>query len=97
MTVNRFSAIFSKGQLSFVFCFVEVKFSAWNLLEFVPRQVCISRPDLDGNTPAIGKCIQEKREIKKCLSSGAEGPQFFIERVKNIFFMGGTGLAVRVI
>ena len=47
-------------------------------------QACIlckfafSRPDLDENKLAKGMCLAiEKREIKKCLSSGNEGRQFF--------------------
>ena len=40
------------------------------------RQFSFSRPDLDGNTLAKGMYLPEKREIKKCLSSGTEGHQF---------------------
>ena len=35
------------------------------------------RPDIGVNKPANGKCLAEKREIKKYVSSNTEGRQCF--------------------
>ena len=40
-----------------------------------------SRQALDGNKAAKGKCLAEKQEIKKCLSSGIEGRHFLTKSV----------------
>ena len=54
------------------FCIVEAKFSVLELVFY--GQFCFSRPDLDGNKPAKGKCLAR---INKGLSSSSEGHQFF--------------------
>ena len=41
-----------------------------------------SRPDIEGNKLAKGMFLARKQEIKKCLSSGTEGRQFFCSKLK---------------
>ena len=54
-------------------------FMTWNLFELVSySKFSFSRPNLDGTKAAKGKCLARKQEIKKCLSSDSEGPQFFL-------------------
>ena len=45
---------------------MEAKFSAWNLLELVSYgKFGFSRPDLDGNKVAKGKCLARKVRDKE--------------------------------
>ena len=47
-----------KCQLSFVCCFAEAKFSAWNLFKLTSYgKFGFFRPDLDGNKLAKGMCL----------------------------------------
>ena len=55
-------------------------------MEFVSYgQFGFSRPDLDGNKPANGKCLARKTRDKcKGLCSGSEGRQFFIFEINSV-------------
>ena len=42
---------------------MEANFAVYKLLELVfYDKICFSRPDLDENKPANGKCLAKKRE-----------------------------------
>ena len=57
----------SNGQLNFVLLLCRVELASYDKFSF-------STPDLDGNKLAKGMCLVR---IKKCLSSGTKGRQFF--------------------